>query len=191
MPKVSPLERTLRLYRARGFVVGKTERWIGPPQKAGEGFNPMRRRVDFCGFADAIAFKGGEVIALQACATSGISEHRKKYLQPTDEVGWRIVHDLRAWLHPDGRCRFVIVGWQGKERPGKALREWCEREVEITLADLPAGHFELCEYEDERPSDEDREAWAALDAAFDRHDQRVQSGPADAAPQAALPLQRP
>lgn len=105
----SPLQRTLALLRTAGWTVGITEH-----------FNPhVRIRQDFCGFADAIAFrKGFPVLALNAMHFRHRNEHEK-----LRENG-----ALKKWI--EAGHRFALYQWvQSGERGRRKLwrvmvREW-------------------------------------------------------------------
>ena len=76
----SPTERVLKYLTIRGFTVGITEHWsqFGGPQNPDGSF--IGRRHDLFGFIDMIALKGGETIAIQCTAVTGMGARYKKIL---------------------------------------------------------------------------------------------------------------
>ena len=59
---MSPLSRTMKYLKEQGYLVEKTEYW--------NGF--ARHRVDLFGFADAIAIRGNETLAVQTTSGSNV-----------------------------------------------------------------------------------------------------------------------
>lgn len=65
---MTPTERSLKLLRDRGYLVGITEHW-----------NPHARiRQDLFGFIDMIAIGHGTVIGVQTTTGDHVAEHIKK-----------------------------------------------------------------------------------------------------------------
>lgn len=107
---MSPTERSIRLLKDHGFLVGKAEHW-----------NPFaKRRVDLFGFCDLVAvraygFPSAGIVGVQATAKSCISARRKKISDLPAAV---------AWLAGGGKV--VLMGWDG-------------RSVKMQIAFLQAG----------------------------------------------------
>jgi hypothetical protein len=105
----SPLQRTLKLLRDSGWTVGITEH-----------FNPhVRIRQDFCGFADAIAFRVGfTTLAVNAMHLKHRHEHDKL----------RENKALREWIRSGNR--FALYQWRKAGDRGRRklwsviVREW-------------------------------------------------------------------
>ena len=122
---MSPTERTLELYRAQGYAVGKVERWI----------ERTKQRIDLFGCIDLVAIapieesvfdsgRLGGIIGLQATSGTHHADHRTKALcEPL----------LGVWLQSGGR--FHIVTWSQRGGVGKR-KLWTERVEELTLADF-------------------------------------------------------
>lgn len=69
----SPTRRSLKFLRDNGYVAGVVEKWI--PSK----FHPAGGvRKDLLDFIDIMAFKEGEVLAVQSTSYSGVSSRVKK-----------------------------------------------------------------------------------------------------------------
>lgn len=148
---MQPTQRSLQLWRARGWRVYPVERWVGPPPEPGEKYNPRRRRVDFGGFADLIAYRRGEVVAIQTTSHEGMRARLRKFRKPADEEQREASAALFDWLEGDV-CRFVVEGWK-KHKDRVAGRQWRETVVEVRQADLPLPP----------PDEEDLARWAEED----------------------------
>ena len=87
------------LLRKRGYRYAVVERWI--PQ--------ARKRQDFCGFADILAFHPGivGVLAVQTCAASGLSSHVRKLTSPP------VLEKVLDWLEAGNRLE--VWGWEKRE----------------------------------------------------------------------------
>ena len=106
---------TLKYYEDQGWTIDKVEMIYQIP-----GPKPKTFRRDWCGFADYIAFKGNDLIAIQACKNKDLKEHyRKVKAEPR-------AHDFAA-----GACRKLhIISWDVEVKPPKPVV------VEIGLADF-------------------------------------------------------
>jgi hypothetical protein len=112
--KTSPTQRTLALYRKRGYLCAIVEKWSQYP--------PPGHRVDLFGFIDVLALGRARTIAIQACAGSSASAriakiHADPRLPKILEAGWMV----------------VVVAWRKAGARGKR-KLWDAREVEV-LAD--------------------------------------------------------
>ncbi len=72
-------------------------------------------KIDFCGFADILAWGedlSGCVLAVNPCGPSDIPQHTARYKDPKEKRGRRriaIVDRLRSWI--SGGHRFQIWSW--------------------------------------------------------------------------------
>ncbi len=99
---MTPMQRTLAYLRRDGYLCGITEHW-----------NPhVEVRQDLFGFADLIAFRGSETIAVQCCTTGDINNRTRKVLDN---------ETAEAWV--TGYYRdLIVIGWK---RYAKMLdRRW-------------------------------------------------------------------
>ena len=111
MKSKSPLARSMARLRDLGYLVEKTEHW--------NAFS--RRRVDFLGFADAIAIRGDEVLAVQATSGSNVSARVKKLIA---------LPNVAIWLASPHR-KLVVEGW-AKRGPRGKRKLWSNGLIEIT-----------------------------------------------------------
>jgi len=113
---MTPTERTLKLIRADGWIVGITERW-----------NPHAKiRQDLFGFIDMIALKRGHpVTAIQTTSGANHAKRREKILG---------METARMWLSAE-KSRLVVVSW-AKRGPRGDKKTWTPRIEEITLEDF-------------------------------------------------------
>ena len=118
MSKTSPTKRTLDALRKLGYDAAVVEQWI--PR--------VRRRRDLFGFADIIAIRPGEVLAVQACSGGGNSKrgsdhgtHRAKILAHDPERKVQIYDRLRNWL--EAGAKFEIWSWRKKDGRWNHKRE--------------------------------------------------------------------
>ena len=113
---MSPMQRTLKYYRAMGYTRGIVEHW-----------NPFARiRQDLFGFIDIVVLAPGMIIGAQACAGASHSARRTKIL----------VSPLsREWLEAGGKI--VVISWaKRKVVKGGKKEVWQCREEGITFEDL-------------------------------------------------------
>jgi len=83
---MSPTQRSLKLLREQGYTVAITERW-----------NPFAKiRQDLFGFADLLAIKPGEIMAVQTTTASHLAAHRRKINSEARS---------RTWLEAGGRIQ--------------------------------------------------------------------------------------
>lgn len=124
--KKQPTERTLDWLRERGYVVDKTEHWIGNP------FVPVsRKRKDLYGCIDVVALHNDRkgVLGVQATARSGVNARVTKSCTECRKA-------LRLWLRAGNR--FIVMGWFARKeattsRTAKKdhVVRWYPRLVEI------------------------------------------------------------
>lgn len=98
---MTPTARTLKKLRADGYVCQVVEQTIP---------HTFIKR-DLFGFADILAIKPGEILAVQATDATNVA-HRVKKVEALDS--------LQAWW--DGGGRFEIWGWTKGKRGDEALR---------------------------------------------------------------------
>lgn len=118
---VSPLARSIGRLRECGWEVGITERFI----------QAMKIRMDYCGFADAIAFKVGQPpLAINAMHLKDRAGHFEKFA--SNEL-------LKVWL----ACGFRFEEWQwhevGEPKRWRLERVAWDREAVRQIA--PKGEF--------------------------------------------------
>lgn len=121
-----PTERTLDWLRERGYMVDKTEHWIGNP------FVPAsRKRKDLFGCIDVVALhrKRRGVLGVQATSRSGVSARVTKSCTECRKA-------LKLWLRSGNR--FLVMGWFSRKEATttkKAQKDhvirWYPRLVEI------------------------------------------------------------
>lgn len=117
---MTPNARTLEALRADGWTVDVVERYI----------HQTRRRHDFAGFADLIAYKGDDTLAVQATSTGNVSSRVKKILAEPR---------AKAWV--EGERRFIsVVGWKKyAKREDRKLWRPTWRPIALEDFDGPAG----------------------------------------------------
>ncbi|GIW55373.1 MAG: hypothetical protein KatS3mg082_1777 [Nitrospiraceae bacterium] len=85
---MSPLQRTLKCLRQEGYLVEVTERWNAY----------ARRRQDLWGFVDALALRGEEILAVQACSRSDVARRVAKIAaHPNAEAVRRAGIRIQVW----------------------------------------------------------------------------------------------
>lgn len=116
----SPTVRTRDYYRERGYRIDVVERWIGVGLD-NKFMGTRKKRKDFCGFADLIAFLPHEIIAIQSTSRSNMSNRVKKIIHGIDaDPGAQ--ESAIEWLLGEGRRRIVIQGWAKYAKP--VDRKW-------------------------------------------------------------------
>lgn len=116
---MTPTQRTLKLFRDRGYTCAVTERW-----------NPFAKiRQDLFTFIDVLALGNGQMIGIQTTSASNHAKRREKILATPE---------ARDWIAAGGEV--LIVSW--KKPKGK--RSWEAREEYLFEAD-----FTLTEVKDE------------------------------------------
>ena len=95
--KATPQAWSMAMMRADGYLCGSTEHWN------------VHAKVtqDLFGFIDFIAVGHGRIIAVQCCATGGLSEHRNK-------IAIDRYKDVKHWLE-EGRGDIQLHGWHREE----------------------------------------------------------------------------
>jgi hypothetical protein len=127
--KKSPTERTMESFRKRGYVCGKTERWISQTKQYVDLFGcidliAIKPYVVYTSGADHVFARG--IIGVQATTGDHHAHRRTKALcEPL----------LGVWLKSGGR--FQIVTWSQRGDRGKK-KVWTERVEELTLSDFDA-----------------------------------------------------
>ena len=108
---MTPTARTLKFLRDAGYTVAIVERW-----------NPHARiRQDLFGFADLLAMRGRELLAVQATSTANVSARVKKILAEPR---------ARLWVEPGSQRFIVVVGWAKRGARGKR-KTWTVKEVPV------------------------------------------------------------
>jgi hypothetical protein len=98
----TPNQRSKELMESEGFTVALVERYCTWSQ----------RRFDLFGFADLIAVRAGETVAVQSTTLTNLAARRKKIAESEAApvclaAGWKIV--VHGWAKRGGRwcCRRV------------------------------------------------------------------------------------
>lgn len=107
----SPTKRTLDALRRRGYTVEVVEHWD----------HYTRRRHDLLGFADVLALRPGETLAVQT-TTTGHQANRRHKIQAEPRA--------RAWLEAGNTIH--VHGWHKSQPSGR----WALTETAITLGDF-------------------------------------------------------
>jgi hypothetical protein len=102
--KTSPTQRSLKELRKRGYLCAIVEKWN----------MHARIRQDMFGFVDIVAIKGEDIIGVQACVGSSVSDRVTKIVE----------HENYATV--SAAMRITVHGWR-KSAAGK----WTLREVEL------------------------------------------------------------
>ena len=111
----SPTERTLKLLRAEGWTAAVTERW-----------NPHARvRQDLFGFADLLAIRVGETLAVQTCAAASHAARWDK-----------ILSEPRAALWLAAGNGIELISW-ARQGPRGKVKHWTPRRERIHAAYFP------------------------------------------------------
>lgn len=114
----SPLSRSLKYLREKGYVAEKVEKWNAY----------AKIRQDFGGFADIIAFNETETIAIQATTTPNILARESKIME---------LPKLQRWLLSPYR-RVEIHGWAKRGERGKR-KTWT-----LKVREIKGGNDEKC-----------------------------------------------
>lgn len=112
---MSPTQRSLKKLRSEGWLVAITERWN----------HHAKCRQDLFGFADLIAVKGNEVLAVQTTSGDNVSHRVEKI---------RALASAPLWLASPMR-KIIVHGWSKRGPRGKR-KLWTCREV------VMEGHYE-------------------------------------------------
>jgi hypothetical protein len=96
----SPTSRTLSLLKKGGYTVAIVERWN----------QYSRTRHDLYGFADILAMKGTELLAVQATSGSNVSARITKILAEPRAL---------EWVRPGSQRFLSVIGWSKKGARGK------------------------------------------------------------------------
>jgi Holliday junction resolvase len=118
-PSGSPTQRSLKLLREQGYKAGVVEKWQAVPGHPGGGV-----RQDLLNFIDIMAFKPGEVLAVQCTSASGMSARLAK-IRSDDLL--ENVEAVRA-----SGAKIQIHGWEKKKVIGTKLMRWRVRVVDLT-----------------------------------------------------------
>ena len=115
MASITPVQRTIKLMEAEGYIGHSVERWVPSPTHPGGGF-----RKDYLSIIDMIFIKPGEIVGVQVCGTD-FSAHEKKLIEKND--------NLQAWLQAGGR--FILIGWRKVKKnprdPKSKMMIWAPR----------------------------------------------------------------
>lgn len=157
---MTPTARSKAYFTEIGFRVDVVERWIGvglgDRDAHGSTIGRRKKRKDFCGFADLIAFSRFEEIAVQSTSASGMSARIKKLLTDPDSTGVSVA--VIEWLLGScGSCealghrRLLVQGWKKYATPVDR-KLWRPRHAWITV-----GQFEAKQVADVRDMLAERE----------------------------------
>ena len=118
MSKGASCTRTLAHYRSEGYTVWKVEYWC----------SFSRKRKDFLGFIDVIAFNDEEIVGVQDTVWGQTSARRRKILASP------LAYD---WLQCSNR-RIEIIGHKKPDKE-KGRHRWEHKIIEVTLEDFENG----------------------------------------------------
>ena len=118
MSKGASCTRTMSLYRSMGYTVYKVEYWC----------SFSRKRKDFLGFIDVIAFNDEEIVGCQDTTWPQTSARRRKILASP------LAYD---WLQCSNR-RIEIIGHKKPDKE-KGRHRWEHKIIEVTLEDFVKG----------------------------------------------------
>ena len=110
----SPTQHSLAQLRSEGYTCAITEHW--------NQFS--KRRIDLFGFADILAIRPGEVVAVQTTTAAHVSARINKILELDTPL---------KWLQAGGRI--LIHGWALRGPRGKR-KVWKCIERYVTLDDV-------------------------------------------------------
>jgi len=115
MANITPVQRTLKYFRSKGWVCEKVERW-----------NPYAgKRQDVFGFIDVMAILPECICGIQACGQA-FSAHDKKI---------RASGKARKWV--EAGQKVILCGWRKvKKKRGGKMYIWRPRIKEYTLEDF-------------------------------------------------------
>lgn len=108
---MTPTARTMAHLRGLGYEVAVVERWN----------SYTRTRHDLYGFADLLAMRGRELLAVQATSTGNVSARVKKILAEPR---------AKLWVEPGSQRFIVVVGWAKRGARGKR-KTWQVKEVPV------------------------------------------------------------
>ena len=114
---MTPTDRTMAYLRGLGYEVAVVEKWNAY----------TRTRHDLYGFADLLAMRGIELLAVQATSTGNVSARVKKILAEPR---------ARKWLEPGSQRFLTVIGWSKKGARGKR-KTWTP-----TFRPVDAGMYE-------------------------------------------------
>ena len=108
--KTSPTQRSLKMYRERGYLCAIVEKW-----------NPyVKIRQDLWGFADILAIRGDESLLIQTTSGSNVSARIAKINDNAQAAIWKCSPNRKIVAH----------GWRKVGERGKR-KLWECREVEV------------------------------------------------------------
>ena len=110
--------RTMDLYRSLGYTVWKMEHWC----------HFSRKRKDFLGFIDVLAFDDEKIIGIQDTTWGQTAARKKKIL--ASPLAW-------DWLQCPSRV-IEIVGHKAPDK-AKGRHRWEHKIIEIILEDFTDG----------------------------------------------------
>lgn len=102
----SPTQRTLKLYRDKGLMIGVTEHWN--PYAGKNGI-----RQDLFGFIDLILVGPNGTAAIQATSTGNIGARVTKILA---------LPSAKYWLSGKAKRSIIVIGWKKYKKP--VNRKW-------------------------------------------------------------------
>jgi hypothetical protein len=130
----SPTVRTRDYFREHGYRIDVVERWIGVGLD-NKFMGTRKKRKDFCGFADLIAFLPQEIIAIQSTSRSNMSNRVKKIVHGIDAEP-NSQESAIEWLLGEGRRRIIIQGWAKYAKPVDR-KWWRALNREVLLDEFP------------------------------------------------------
>ena len=108
---MTPTARTMAHLRGLGYEVAVVEKWNAY----------TRTRHDLYGFADLLAMRGKELLAVQATSTANVSARVKKILAEPR---------AKLWVEPGSQRFLTVIGWAKRGARGKR-KTWTVKEVPV------------------------------------------------------------
>jgi len=113
-------KKTKELFEKRGYFYQKVECWTTT-------YTGMAYKQDFGGFADSLAIKGHDILAVQITTLSKVGEHIREMLNPKTDKRYcgNVRSNALKFMAVGGRI--IVLGWHQNES-GK----WECDETEVT-----------------------------------------------------------
>ena len=119
---MSPTSRTLAMYRDDGIPIGVVERWLPFHGTESGDKKPGGVRSDLFGFIDLVALVDDRIVAIQACAASGLANRCTKIREQCRD-------NATAWVAAGGLI--VVIGWK-KYAKASDRKYWRPKIVDMT-----------------------------------------------------------
>ena len=114
---MTPTARTMAYLRGLGYEVAVVEKWNAY----------TRTRHDLYGFADLLAMRGIELLAVQATSTGNVSARVKNILAEPRAL---------KWVEPGSQRFLTVIGW-AKRGPRGKRKVWSMKQVVVDAGMFP------------------------------------------------------